>query len=183
MENKFSVSNWTSDVLGFGEEFSIAELHRALNAKTTEERKRVSRNLSYLVQKGTLKRLKRGKFKNLNCEEDFSGHIQSVSIDYCKDEDSLVAKFSKFREFQGQSGYGLVREPLWNYKNCTAELYQTCHLQNRNKVGYSLLINENDPQLERVVRYVGRKSMGNSLAIFLNGQRNLTSLFPNITWL
>jgi len=44
------------------------------------------------------------------------------------------------------------------------------------------LISEDDPQLERVIRYVSKIAMGSYLTIFFKGTRDLKPLFPGIEW-
>lgn len=180
MNDFICMNDWVFSVLEYSDEFSIDELHKALGAKTTREKKRVSRNLSYLVKKGTLKRLKRGRFKNLNPTSDVSGRIQSVNIDHYKDERELAEQYSEFKKKQELTKHKFEQKALWDYDNRTSVFYQMS--QNGNKAGFVLLIEEDDPQLKRVVRYVSNKATGSNLTIFLKGTQDITPLFPNINW-
>lgn len=181
MNDSICMNDWVFGALGHSEEFSIDELHQALGAKTTEEKKRISRNLSYLVKKGTLQRLKRGSFKNMSYPSDFSKRLDFLMIDHCEDKQKLMVRFSAFKETQELSGHEFKETALWDYDNCTGVLYRVS--QNGNKCGFLLLISEDDPQLKRVIRYVGNEAVGNNLAIFFNGAKDLKPLFPNVTWI
>jgi len=178
--NDFSMNDFIFDALVYGERFSIKELYQALDIRTMEEKKRVSRNLSYLVKTGTLRRLKRGEFENLNPTSDPSGKIHSVDIDHREDGQELLREYNKFKEKLELSGHEFKQGVLWNYENRTNKFYQI--FQHGTRVGFLLLISEDDPQLKRVIRYVSNKATGSSLSIFFKGTKDLKPLFPGITW-
>jgi hypothetical protein len=175
------MNDFIFSALANGEEFSIEELRQALGVKTTGEKKRVTRNLSYLVKKGTLERLKKGEFKNLNHTSDPSKKLRYVDIDHSEDEQELVGRYNKFKETKQLSGHEFKQVVLWNYENRTSVFHRVS--QNGKKDGYLLLISEDDPQIKRVIRYVSNKAMGSDLTVFFRGAKDLTLLFPGVTWL
>lgn len=181
MNTAFGMNDFIFSVLMYGDEFSISELQQALGARTTEEKKRISRNLSYLVKTGILERLGRGKFKNLNPTHDISGKIYSVDIDHREDEKELIGEYNKRKEKLGASGHKIKQNALWDYEGRTSVFYRVS--ENGKRIDFLLLISEDDPQLERVIRYVSNSAIGSSLSIFFKGTRDLKPLFPGITWL
>jgi hypothetical protein len=194
MNNGMSVSDWVFDVLNFNEKFTTGEVCQALSVKTELEKKRISRNLSYLVEKKLVERLSRGIFKNLSRRKEFSGYIGEIGYYCCpkesgKDGDPAPVRFARMKLRYEEDGFIFKKQDLWKYDNSTAMLYEaynpTGNSDYLNNKQYLLLIGEDDPQRERVIRYVGRKAEGISMFVYQDGDErgDIRHLFPNAPWL
>ncbi len=194
MNNTIGVKSWVLDVLANDEKFTFGEVCYALDAKTKEERGRVSRNLSYLAQTGIIKRLGRGVFKNLNYRKEFSGHLGEIGFNcYPKNgnEDGETAsdRFIKMKHIYAEDGFVFERQNLWKYKGASALLFKAYNPTGNTDylfdTQYLLLIREDDPKRKKVIRYVGRKAEGISMFVYQDGNErgDIHHLFPNVPWL
>jgi len=194
MNKTMCVYDWVYGALSYMERFSFKEICCALGAKTDLGKRRVSRNLSYLVKKGLVERLGRGMFKNLNRRPEFSAHLEEIGYNCYprggnENGETASDRFARMKRAYEEDGFIFEKQNLWKYKGATATLYKaynptgnTDYLFNTQ---YLLLIGEDDPEKERVLRYVGRKAEGISMFVYQDGNErgDIRHLFPNTPWL
>ncbi len=194
MRETMSVREWVFDVLAYQEAFSFEEICYALEAKSSIGRNRISRNLSYLVKKGLVEKLERGTWKNLKRRPEFSARLGEIGYSCFPREGNGDGKraahlFLEMKHTYKKDGFIFEKQNLWRYEGETAIFYKAYNPSGNTDYLFNtqclLLIREDDPERDKVVRYVGRKAEGVSMFVYQDGneREDVQYLFPNAPWL